>query len=283
MNDTKIQWHPGFVAAIDLEFEENRGDLIYEREYNLNTKPLEIDLLVIKKDPGVQLANEIGNIFRRYNIVEYKSPDDSLDIDSFYKAAAYGCLYKAYGETVDERGADDITISIIRDAKPEGLFRYFREHNIRVTTPYEGIYYVLDGVLFQTQIIVGRELKSHMWIKALSDRIEKQEMRNLLEKVIALTQKFDRELADSVLEVSIKANKKIVEELRGDDSMCQALLEIMEPEINKEVNRRVETEARSYVLRSVKSFRELNVDDDTIKEMLVKNYGLTLKEAEEYL
>lgn len=56
MNDTKIQWHPGFVAAIDLEFEENRGDLIYEREYNLNTKPLEIDLLVIKKDPGVQLG-----------------------------------------------------------------------------------------------------------------------------------------------------------------------------------------------------------------------------------
>ena len=122
-----------------------------------------------------------------------------------------------------------------------------------------------------------------MWIKALSDRIEKQEMRNLFEKVIALTQKFDRELADSVLEVSIKAKKKIVEELRDDDSMCQALLEIMEPEINKEVNRRVETETRSYVLRSVKSFRELNVDDDTIKEMLVKNYGLTLKEAEEYL
>lgn len=141
--------------------------------------------------------------------------------------------------------------------------------------------------MFQTQIIVGRELKSHMWIKALSDRIEKQEMRNLLEKVIALTQKFDRELADSVLEVSIKANKKIVEELRGDDSMCQALLEIMEPEINRrvetEVNRRVETEVRSYVLRSVKSFRELNVDNDAIKEMLVKNYGLTLKEAEEYL
>ena len=66
---------------------------------------------------------------------------------------------------MDERAADDITISIIRDAKPEGLFRYFREHNIKVTNPYAGIYYVLDGVLFRTQIIVGRELdkKSHVW------------------------------------------------------------------------------------------------------------------------
>ena len=60
MSDTKIQWHPGFVAAMNLELEENRADLIYEKEYKLNTKPLEIDLLVIKKEPDVQIVNEIG-------------------------------------------------------------------------------------------------------------------------------------------------------------------------------------------------------------------------------
>lgn len=151
MGDTKIQWHSGFVAAMSLEFEENRGSLIFEKEYNLNTKPLEVDLLVIKKDPSVQTANEIGKIFRRYNIIEYKSPEDHMDIDTFYKTHAYGCLYKAYGESVNERPADEITISIIRDAKPEGLFRYFKEHNIRVETSYMGIYYVQDEVLLQTQ------------------------------------------------------------------------------------------------------------------------------------
>ncbi len=36
---TKIQWHPAFTAAMDLEFIQNRNDLIYEREYNLNTNP----------------------------------------------------------------------------------------------------------------------------------------------------------------------------------------------------------------------------------------------------
>ncbi len=45
--------------------------------------------------------------------------------------------------------------------------------------------------------------------------------------------KFDRELADSVLQVSVSANRQVVDELRGDENMCQALLEIMEPEINK--------------------------------------------------
>ena len=40
-------------------------------EYNLNTKPLEIDLLVIKKESHVQIENEIGCLFRGHNIMEY--------------------------------------------------------------------------------------------------------------------------------------------------------------------------------------------------------------------
>lgn len=59
MADKIIQWHPGFAAAINLEFAANRQDLIYEREYNLNTKPLVIDLLVIKKKEEVQMENKV--------------------------------------------------------------------------------------------------------------------------------------------------------------------------------------------------------------------------------
>ncbi len=235
MNEIKIQWHPGFVAAINLELAENRGDLIYEKEYNLNTKPLEIDLLVIKKDKDIQISNEIGRMFKGHNILEYRSPEDRMDIDSFYKAGAYASLYKAYGETVDERKADDITVSLVREAKPDGLFRYFREHKVEVSNPYPGIYYVLDGVLFFTQVIVTRELngKNHGWLKSLSDKLKKQEMEALLNRARSLSGKLERELADAVLEVSVKANREIVEELKGDEAMCQALLEIMEPEINK--------------------------------------------------
>ena len=93
MEEIKIQWHPGFVAAMVLEFGENRKDLIYEKEYNLNTKPLEIDLLVIKKGKDVRIVNEIGRLFRGHNIMEYKSPKDELNIDTFYKAGAYAGLY----------------------------------------------------------------------------------------------------------------------------------------------------------------------------------------------
>lgn len=65
-----IQWHPAFISAMNLELANDRENLIFEREYNLNTRPLEIDLLIIKKKKGVRISNEIGHFFREYNVLE---------------------------------------------------------------------------------------------------------------------------------------------------------------------------------------------------------------------
>lgn len=208
-----------------------------------------------------------------------------MTIDAFYKAGVYAGLYKAYGGVSDERKADDITVSLIRESRPDGLFEYFQRHNIRTTNPYRGIYYVLDAVLFPTQIIVSREMdrKSHTWLKALSGKMKKQDMKELLEKIEAIKLTFDRELADSVLEVSIRANRHVVDELRGDGSMCQALLEIMEPEINKIKEDAVAAAKEDEILCAVKSFRDLGASDIQIKDVLVKNHQLSFAEAEKYL
>ena len=207
-------------------------------------RSLEVDLLVIKKEPDVQITNEIGKLFRGHNIVEYKSPRDHLNIDTFYKAAAYACLYKAYGKTVDERKADDITVSLIREEKPEGTLSYFKEHGIAYINPYRGIYYVTDTVLFPTQIIVIKELneEAHIWLKALSREMQKEQMRRLLEKIEKMKTKFDRELADSVLQVSVSANRQVVDELRGPEEepiRCCGSMECIEPESRPSDGRRV--------------------------------------------
>ena len=74
-----------------------------------------------------------------------------------------------------------------------------------------------------------RELegKSHTWLKALSNKLKKEQLKSLLECMEGLTQKQERELADAVLEVSVRANQKIVEELKGDESMCQLPLQLL--------------------------------------------------------
>ena len=233
MKETKIQWHSAFVSAMNLDLGPDRDDLIFEKEYNLNTKPLEIDLLVIKKAGFVQIASEIGKLFKGHNIMEYKSPEDHLDIDAFYKAGAYASLYKSYGKRSDEIKAGDVTVTIIREAKPEKLLRYFKQHGYSVSNPYRGIYYIEDHVLFPTQIVVTKELDfgEHVWLGALSGKLGKREMQEVLENIQQLSGKEERELADSVLEVSTSVNRHIVEEMIGDDSMCNTLMEIMAPHI----------------------------------------------------
>ena len=72
-----------------------------------------------------------------------------------------------------------------------------------------------------------------MWLTALSDGMQKQQLKDLLLKVESFHTKLDRELAEAVLGVAIRANWRVVQELRGDGNMCEALMELMEPEINK--------------------------------------------------
>lgn len=293
MNDTKIQWHPGFIAAMQLELKENRDSLIFEKEYNLNTKPLEIDLLIIKKEASVHISNEIGKFFKGHNILEYKSPGDHLDIDTFFKVFAYASLYKSYSETTDGVPADDITISIIRESKPEGLFQYFREHSCQINRVYKGIYYIKGPFPFPAQIITTKELdkRLHTWLRALSRQLNEDDLQELLGNVGQIKGKSEREMADSILEVSIKANRKIVEKLMGDEHMCNALMEIMEPqleEMRKESLQEGRKEGRKEgleegVQKTINILRKLKHKDEEIRALIIEQYGLTEKMADGYL
>ena len=72
MEDTNTQWHLGLKPAVDLELAEERANLSYFKDLSLNQQALEIDLLIIKKEDNQPIKNEIGKLFRKYNIIEYK-------------------------------------------------------------------------------------------------------------------------------------------------------------------------------------------------------------------
>ena len=44
-----LQWHPAFYADLQIEFREETEKLKFEREYLLSSKPMAIDVLIIKK------------------------------------------------------------------------------------------------------------------------------------------------------------------------------------------------------------------------------------------
>jgi hypothetical protein len=50
---------------------------------------------VPKKAKGAVIKKNIGVIFREHNLLEYKSPDDCVSVEDFYKVYGYACLYAA--------------------------------------------------------------------------------------------------------------------------------------------------------------------------------------------
>ena len=285
-NKQKIQWHPAFAAALEMELLENKDDLEFEREHNLNRKPLLIDCLVIKKKKDVVIKNEIGKFFKKYNIIEYKSARDSLSIDDVAKTQGYAHLYKAYGESVNAVKFDEVTVTLIRESTPVGLFKYLDENNYTVSNFNKGIYYIESGLKFPTQIIVGKELthENHEWFNLLSDKVTKQEMARAIKYSRNVKNKNEKELIDAIFEVSVLANKNIVEELKmGDEDMCQALMEIMKPEIEEVVDTAVRETTEHAIRVAIEMLRSLNLGNAEIKEALQKNYKLSEEEALSYL
>ena len=231
-----IQWHLGFCAAAEIEFALNKKELAFSREYNLSKTPVRMDLLIIKKSSDIPIQNEIGHIFKTYNIVEYKSPDDGLTIDDYVKTVGYACLYKGLGETVDQIPLKEMTVSIFRENYPRKLIAVLKREGFAIEKRYNGIYYISGRWPFATQIIVTRQLdrKVHRSLCILSKHALEEDVRAFLETARRFTEPGDRNNADAILQVSVSANQELYEQIRRDSVMCEALRELMKDEIAKE-------------------------------------------------
>ena len=232
-----IQWHPGFYGAAELEFLSNKGDLEFQREFNLSKEPIRMDLLIIKKLADVRIENELGHIFKKYNVAEFKSPDDALSIDDYYKTVGYACLYKGLGETVDQIPADELTISIFRESYPREMFEAMKNLGMEIKERYPGIYYISGKqALFDTQIVVTKQLdkETHRILRILSKHVREEDVRAFVEKAVQMSEPGDRNNVDAVLQVSVSANKEIFEAIRRCDKvMCEALRELMKEDLEQ--------------------------------------------------
>ena len=234
--ETRTQWHPAFCAAVKLELIENKGDLDYTNEYNLNSKPIQMDLLVIKKSKDVEIKNEIGKIFRGHNIMEYKSPEDSLNVDTYVKVLGYACLYKASEVHVGEIVLDDITITLVREGKPRELLKWFVKNDYEVCEVYKGIYYIEKIGSFPIQVIVSGELstENQKWLTALSSNLKQKDAERIVLQAESLKQKDMKVYADSVLQATIKANEAMFHKIREESEyMCEALRELMKEDLDE--------------------------------------------------
>ena len=282
LEKTKIQWHSGFYGAAELELSADREALEFCREYNLSKAPLRMDLMIIKKTADIQIKNEIGRMFRTYNVVEYKSPDDSLSISDYYKTMAYACLYKGLEEREGQIPVGEVTVSIVRDRYPRKLFKALRREGLTIEEPFRGIYYIKGQKFFDTQIIVTKRLnpKSHRGLRVLSANAHRQDVEAFIEAAKRQTDPGDRNNIEAVLQVSIAANQGLYDEIRRNSVMCDALRELMREEIEEEKRNAVDSAVQSAVQDAVQSM--VQETEQTILEIiksLMNNLNLTADQA----
>lgn len=262
MNDGKLQWHPAFGAACRIELAEDAQDLIFEEEHPLSKKPMQIDVLIIKKLKNKQLHKNIGHIFKTHNIIEYKAPKDYLSVNDFYKVYGYACFYLADTNRVLEIPSSEVTITYACYHYPRKMLNYiYRKRGITIEKYENGIYYLKnDDFAMQLIIIPWLSHADNYWLQSLRDDLKSGgEIRELIENYE--TKKTSPNY-QAMMDLIIRANWKEVE---VEKAMCDALKELFADELRESredgMRKGMQRGSEQMLLLTQKLLRENRLDD----------------------
>ena len=278
METTILQWHPAFFAGIKVELQWERKQLLFENEHQLGTKPKEIDVLIIKKDPNIPIKKNIGQIFKTHNIIEFKGPDDYFSIDDYYKVYAYACFYKSDTRTVNEIKTNEITISFICRRYPRSFVKHLQTEGLKIENREAGIYDI-KGDRFDMQLIVTSKLtkEKNFWLKNLTNDIKDPET---IREIIAEFRKHEKDkLYRSIMDMIVRANREMFKE--EEDMMCDALRELYQEEINAAAERKVQEVAQQVTQQVTQQVIRQELCRSIQK--LIKHLKITVEQAMDVL
>jgi len=205
--NSNIHWHPAFVEAIKMELKPYLDKIEILPEFPLTTEPLKIDCIIIKKTKNLVIEKNIASIFRGWNIIEYKSPQDHVSVNDFHKVYAYSCLYSVLFHVP----VDNMTISFVESRYPKKLIDFLiNVRNYKVEKNNPGIYNV-KGDVFAIQIIDTRHLSGYenLWLKSLNGKLN----TNSINKVVSEIKKQDKTInIEAYIDVISRANEKFFKE-----------------------------------------------------------------------
>jgi hypothetical protein len=209
-----IPWHSGFRGAIQTDFDPYRDELELKFEYQLTAEALRPDAVIIRKNPGRPLKHDIASFFKTWNILEYKSPEDTFSIRDFHKVIAYAHVYMA-----TEKGTvkwEEGTITIVRTGASRAVLNYMqdREYKIEKRWNADGEVWAYELVDYEIpiRIIQSEHLaeSGHPLLRYLRKGLDKATLRKVLEKD-EVREKLH--LLEAYLQVLLQANKEQFKEL----------------------------------------------------------------------
>lgn len=267
MEKTKLQWHPAFGAALRITLQDEMKYLEMHEEHLLSKKPLQMDILIIKKTQDIQIKKKIGMIFRKHNIIEYKSPEDSLSVNDFYKVYGYACIYQSNTDRVKEIDPEELTLTFACSHYPRKLLRHLETvRGMRAEYQGGGIYY-LKGDPIPMQLLITPKLtyKENYWLQSMRTDLQAgEEIRKLVREYEKHRKSKDHA---AVMDLITRANWK---QMEVEKKMCDALKELFAEEL-KEADSRGRTEGiEQGIVRGkremILAFLKAGAEIDIIKE-----------------
>lgn len=256
----------GAYGGLMLSLRDFRDRLVSYPGFQLNMKPREIDCLIIDKcDPDEPMDNDIARFFRKHNIIELKNPQEALNINTVWKVISYAAQYKSEGTSDDPRDASDITISILRAAKPKKALRQLKEGGYTIENAYPGIYYIGGMVDMRMQIVVSSELEGDDYVPLRIQRrnADRSDYRRFLENTDKVYTEDESDLVSMILENGLYGGRKEVVSMARKNSVSYKIMrEVLKDELE-------EREARGEA-KGEEERKKLQAENEKLKKEIKK-------------
>ena len=192
-----------------------------------------MDMLLIKQE-SIPLSDPIGSFFKTHNVIEYKSPDDKLNIDAFCKATGYALIYKGLGKTVNSIPLEELTVSLFRHSFPRAMFEALQTYGFSVQETHPGIYHVSGPMCVPVQVVIASRLPQGEYeeFKILAKNAKKEDVLKVLSKVGG----DDRmaEYVSAILRVSVAVNEELYKEIEEEGIMTEAVRRVFSKELDEQ-------------------------------------------------
>ena len=221
-----IRHHYGFYGAFRAEYGSSSANFEFEHEKVLGVEPLRADVVAVKRNKQATLTDGIGRFLAPHNIIEYKSPDDTLNIKDFYKIQGYACIYQWIEPNVS---GDELAISIFRHRYPREMFKDLHKLGRGVEETYPGVYVVTGPLTVPAQVIVTSRLPPGEYglFKILTKGAKREDIAKFLEDFDL----YEPEDVRAILGVSTALNEETYRAIWEEGRMVGALERLMQAEL----------------------------------------------------
>jgi hypothetical protein len=238
IEDTK-HWHHGFYSAYMLELRDDANYLDIETEHPFGEFPLRADLYILKVKEH-KIDNEIAEIFRLCNVIEYKSPKDSISTEDYHQLMTYAnmCGYPSKQRT--GYLTEEITATLVCHSYPGKFIKRLKALGFCIEERTKGIYDVYNNNVFPTQLIVIDELEKekYLFLSAISLDAKDENLKAFAAEGNKLKGKKDKNNFERVFNLSrqIKPDyyKESTNEGNGEDKMIPELREYFKEDLKAE-------------------------------------------------